>query len=84
MARYEKISIEGVSFFIDENATKVLTNANIDRLNDMQSAIEGLTGQHEDYISAPTGGVVVDAEARAKINSIIAALVTSGVIDPES
>ena len=83
MARFEKVSIEGVSFFVNENATKILTNADIDRINDMQSAIEGLTGEHSEYIPAPSGGTTVDAEARAAVGALISALVTAGVINPE-
>ena len=83
MARYEKVSIEGFSFFVDPTATKMLTNADIARINDMQTAIEGLTGLHADYIDPPTGGTVVDSEARTAIESIIAALAASGIINPE-
>jgi len=83
MSRYEKVSIEGASFVFNENATKVITNAEIDRLNDMQTTIEGLTGQHADYINPPSGGTTVDSEARTAINNIINALLTSGIINPE-
>lgn len=84
MARYEKVVIEGFSFFVDSNATKILTNADIDRINDMQGVIEGLTGQHADYIATPSGGTVVDTEARSAISSIISALVVAGIINPEA
>lgn len=83
MARYEKVVIEGVSFQVDPSATKIITNAEIDRINDMQTAIAGLTGQHANYIDPPSGGVTVDSEARTAINAIISALVTSGVINPQ-
>ena len=83
MASFEKVSIEGISFFIDSNATKVLTNADIDRINDMQSAIQGLTGVHSEYIPTPSGGTTIDAEARNAISALISALVTAGVIKPE-
>ena len=83
MSRYEKVTIEGFSFQVDPTATKILTNAEIDRVNDMQNAIAGLTGEHADYINPPEGGSAVDIEARAVINAIIAALITSGIINPE-
>lgn len=83
MNRFEKEIMEGFSFNVDPSATKILTNANIDKLNDMQTAIEGLTGEHAQYISAPSGGTTVDSEARSAINAIISALVLSGMIDPE-
>lgn len=83
MSRFEIETLEGFSFKVDPSATKILTNANIDKLNDMQTAIEGLTGEHAEYISPPTGGTMIDSEARTAINAIITALVQSGVIDPE-
>ena len=83
MARFEKVSIEGLSFNVDSNATKMITNAEIDKLNDMQTAVDGLTGVHADYITPPTGGTSADSEARAAISELIAALVTSGIINPE-
>lgn len=55
----------------------------VNRINDMKTAIEGLTGQHEDYIAAPMGGTTIDVEARSAINDIINALVTSGIINPQ-
>ena len=61
----------------------MLTNAALDSINDMQTTIEGLTDQRADYIDPPTGGTVVDSEARTAIESIIAALAESGKIDPQ-
>ena len=83
MARFEKVSIEGISFNVDQNATKMITNAEIDKLNDMQNAIVGLTGEHADYITAPSGGTTTDTQARAAISAIIDALVTGGILNPE-
>jgi hypothetical protein len=83
MSRYEKVSIEGISFYVDPNATKMITNAEIDRLNDMQTAIEGLTGVHADYIPSPSGGTTIDSEARSAITAIIAAIVASGILNPQ-
>ncbi len=83
MARFEKVPIEGISFNVDQNATKMITNAEIDKLNDMQTAASGLTGEHADYIDPPSGGTTVDTQARSAVTAIITALVESGILNPE-
>jgi hypothetical protein len=83
MARFEKVSIEGISFTVNTNATKMITNAEMDKLNDMQTAIAGLTGEHADYITPPSGGTTTDTQARSAISAIIDALVASGILNPE-
>lgn len=83
MARFEKMPLEGISFNVDQNATKMITNAEIDKLNDMQTAASGLTGEHADYITPPTGGTIADTQARSAISAIIAALTVSGILNPE-
>ena len=83
MARFEKVIIEGISFKVDTNATKMITNAEIDQINDIQSVVEGLTGVHADYISPPSGGATIDSEARSTVTAIITALVESGILNPD-
>ena len=83
MARFEKASIEGISFNVDANATKMITNAEIDQINDIQTVVSGLTGVHADYIAPPSGGATIDTQARSAVTAIITALVESGILNPD-
>lgn len=53
-----------------------------DRLSDINDLPDGLEDAPLTAITAPSGGVTVDSQARTAINSVITALESLGLVSP--